>query len=95
MCFHKHDFGISAPRDGIGRAVKTTCSQNENLEIEKLYEGGDPAPVTWNSHPLVRFSSSWIGPKQTSKDESNVDIQSVSLNDLCIQLILVCLGSLV
>ena len=58
LCFHKHDFGISAPRDGIGRAVKTTCSQNENLEIEKLYEGGDPAPVTWNSHPLVRFSSS-------------------------------------
>ena len=95
LCSHKHDFGISAPCDGIGGAVKTTCSQNEKLEIKKLYEGGDPAPVTWNSHHLVRFLSSRNGPKRTSKDESYVDIQSISLNELCIQLILVFLASLV
>ena len=32
LCSHKHDFGIStewisAPCDGIGGAIKTTCSQ--------------------------------------------------------------------
>ena len=25
----------------------------ENLEIEKWYEGGDTAPVTWTSHHLL------------------------------------------
>ena len=61
----------------------------ENLEIEKWYEGGDTVPVTQSSHHLVPLSSSRIGPKLTREDESYVDIQSVSLCDLCIQLILV------
>ena len=61
----------------------------ENLEIEKWYEGGDTVPVTRSSHHLVLLSSSQIGPKLTSEDESYVDIQSISLLDLCIQLILV------
>ena len=61
----------------------------EILEIEKWYEGGDPVPVTRSSHHLVPLSSSWIGPKLTSEDESYVDIQSISLCDLCIQLIFV------
>ena len=61
----------------------------ENLEIEKWYEGGDTVPVTRSSHHLVPLSSSQIGPKLTSEDESYVDIQSISLLDLCIQLILV------
>ena len=61
----------------------------ENLQIEKWYEGGDTVPVTRSSHHLVLLSSSQIGPKLTSEDESYVDIQSISLLDLCIQLILV------
>ena len=61
----------------------------ENLETEKWYEGGDTVPVTRSSHHLVPLSSSQIGPKLTSEDESYVDIQSISLLDLCIQLILV------
>ena len=61
----------------------------ENLEIEKWYDGGDIVPVTRSSHHLVPLSSSWIGTKLTSEDESYVDIQSISLCDLCIQLILV------
>ena len=61
----------------------------ENLEIEKRYEGGDTAPVTKGSHYLVPLSSARIGPKLTRKDESYVDIQSISLCDLCIQLVLV------
>ena len=61
----------------------------ENFEIEKWYEGGDTVPVTRSSHHLVPLSSSQIGPKLTSEDESYVDIQSISLSDLCIQLILV------
>ena len=61
----------------------------KNLEIEKWYEGGDTVPVTRSSHHLVLLSSSQIGPKLTSEDESYVDIQSISLLDLCIQLILV------
>ena len=52
----------------------------ENLEIEKWYEGGDTVAVKRSSHHLVPVLSSWI--------ESYVDIQSVSLCDLCIQLIL-------
>ena len=61
----------------------------ENLEIEKWYEGGDTVPVTKGSHYLVPLSSARIGPKLTRKDESYVDIQSISLCDLCIQLVLV------
>ena len=61
----------------------------ENFEIEKWYEGGDTVPVTRSSHHLVPLSSSQIGPNLTSEDESYVDIQSISLCELCIQLILV------
>ena len=61
----------------------------ENLEVEKWYEGGDTVPVTRSSHHLVPLSSSQIGPNLTSEDESYVDIQSISLCELCIQLILV------
>ena len=61
----------------------------ENLEIEKWYEGGDTVPVPRSSHHLVPLSSSRIGPKLTSEDKSYVDIQSISLCDLCIQLVLV------
>ena len=61
----------------------------ENLEIEKWYEGGDTVPVTQSSHHLVPLLSSWIGLKLTREDESYFDIQSVSLCDLCIQLVLV------
>ena len=59
----------------------------KNLEIEKWYEGGDTVPVTPSSHYLVPLPSSRIGPKLTSEDESHVDIQSISLCDLCIQLV--------
>ena len=69
------------------------CKENiisvGNLEIEKRYEGGDTVPIIRCSLHLVPLSSSQIGPKLTSKDESYVDIQSISLCDLCIQLILV------
>ena len=61
----------------------------ENLEIKKWYEGGDTVPITRSSHHLVPLSSSRIGPKLTSEDKSYVDIQSISLCDLCIQLVLV------
>ena len=68
------------------------CEENmisvENLETEKWYEGGDTVPVTRSSHHLVPLSSSQIGPKLTSEDESYVDIQSISLCNLCVQLIL-------
>ena len=60
----------------------------ENLEIKKWYEGGDTVPITRSSHHLVPLSSSRIGPKLTSEDKSYVDIQSISLCDLCIQLVL-------
>ena len=60
----------------------------ENLEIEKWYDGGDIVPVTRSSHHLVPLPSSWIGTKLTSEDESYVDIQSISLCNLCVQLIL-------
>ena len=69
------------------------CKENmisvENLEIEKWYEGEDTAPVIRSSHRLVSWSSSRIGLKLTSEDESYVDIQSISVSDLCIQLTLV------
>ena len=61
----------------------------ENLEIEKWYEGGCTVSVTRNSHHLVTLSSSRIGPKLTSEDESCIDIQSISLCDLCIKFVLV------
>ena len=60
----------------------------EKFEIEKWYEGGDTVPITRRSHHLVSLSSSRIGPKLMSEDESYVDIQSISLCNLCIQLIL-------
>ena len=62
---------------------------NENLEIEKGYDGWDNVPVTRSSRHVVSLSSSRIGPKLTSQDESYVDLQSISLCGLCIQLILV------
>ena len=61
----------------------------EKLEIEKWYEGGDTVPVTQSIHHLVSLSSSQISSKLSSDDESYIDIQSISLCDLCIQLILV------
>ena len=74
-------------------SCKETMISVENLEIEKWYEGGDTVPVTQSSHTMshhvLPLSSSRNGPKLTSKDESYVDIQSMSLCDLCIQLILV------
>ena len=45
--------------------------------------------MTQSSLHLVLLSSSRIGAKLTSEDESYVDIQSIILCDLCIQLILV------
>ena len=69
------------------------CKENmicvENLEIEKWYEGGDTVPVTRSIHHLVPLSSPQISSKLSSEDESYIDIQSISLCDLCIQLILV------
>ena len=61
----------------------------ENFKIKKWYEDGDTVPVTCSSHHLLPLSPSQIGPKVTSEDESYVDIQSISLCDLCIQLVLV------
>ena len=61
----------------------------ENLEIEKWYEGGDTVPVTRSIHHLVPLSSPQISSKLSSEDKSYIDIQSISLCDLCIQLILV------
>ena len=61
----------------------------ENLEFESSHEGGDTVPVTQSSHHLVPLLSSRIGLKLTREDESYFDIQSVSLCDLCIQLVLV------
>ena len=52
-------------------------------------EGGDIVPATRSSLDLVPLLSSRVGPKLTSEDESYVDIQSITLCDLCIQLILV------
>ena len=46
----------------------------ENFKIEKWYEDGDTVPATCSSHHLVPLSSSQIGPKVTSEDESYVDI---------------------
>ena len=57
---------------------------NENLEIEKGYDGWDNVPVTRSSRHVGSLSSSRIGPKLTSQDESYVDLQSISLCDLCI-----------
>ena len=71
------------------RICKESMISVENLEIEKWYEGGDIVSVTTSSHHLVPLPSSLTGPKLTSEDESYVDIQSISLLDLCIQLILV------
>ena len=62
----------------------------EHFETEKWYEGGDTVPVTQSSHHLVPLSSSRIGPKLTGEDESYFYIQSISLCDLCIPLVLVC-----
>ena len=59
----------------------------ENLETEEQYEGGDTVTVTRSSHHLVPLSFSRFGLKLTSEDESYVDIHSISLCDLCIQLV--------
>ena len=71
------------------RICKESMISVENLEIHKWYEGGDTVPVTLSSHHFVPFSSSRIGPKLTIENESYVDIQPISLCDLCIQLSLV------
>ena len=55
---------------------------SENLEIEKWCEGGDTVPVTQSSLHLVPLSSPSIGNPLTSKDESYVNIQSISLVSL-------------
>ena len=51
----------------------------ENLETESWYEGGDTVSVTRSSRHLVPLSSLWIDHRLTRKDESYVDIQSISL----------------
>ena len=61
----------------------------KNLEFKKRYEGGDTVSVTQCSQHLVPLSSLRISPKLTSEDESYVEIRSISLCDLCMQLILV------
>ena len=61
----------------------------ENLEIEKWWGSAETVPVTRSGYHLVPLSSSQIGSKLTSEDKSYVDIQSISLCDLCIQLDLV------
>ena len=61
----------------------------ENLEIEKWYEGRDTVAVTRSSHHLVPLLFLRVGLKLTSENELYVDIQSISLCDLCIQLNLV------
>ena len=61
----------------------------ENLKIQIWYEGGDTVPVKRSSHYLDPLPPSQIGPELTSEDESYVDIHSISLCDLCIQLVLV------
>ena len=61
----------------------------ENIETEKWYERREIVPVTWSSHYLVPLSFLQTCTKLTSKDESYVNIQSISLFDLCMQLILV------
>ena len=71
------------------RICKESMISVENLEIHKWYEGGDTVPVTLSSYHFVPFSSSRIGPKLTIENESYVDIQPISLCDLCIQLSLV------
>ena len=71
------------------RICKESMISVENLEIDKWYEGGDTVPVTLSSYHFVPFSSSRIGPKLTIENESNVDIQPISLCDLCMQLSLV------
>ena len=67
----------------------------EGEMIEKWHEGGGTVPVTWNSHHLVSLLSSWIGPKLTSEGESYVYIQSISLCDLCLWVVMVSLVDLV
>ena len=49
----------------------------------------DMTPVTRSIHHLVPLSSPQISSKLSSEDKSYIDIQSISLCDLCIQLILV------
>ena len=73
----------------VDRICKESMVSVENLEIEKWCDGGDIVPVTPSSHHLIPLPSSLTGPKLTSEEESYVDIQSISLCNLCIQLILV------
>ena len=68
---------------------KESMFRVENFEIGKWYEGEDTAPVTRNSHHLVPFPTLQTCRKPTSEDESYVDIQSINLCDLCVQVILV------
>ena len=77
----------------VDQVFKNLQGDVGNLEIEKWYEGGDTLPATRSSHYLVVLPSLRIGPKfvrnLVSEDESYVDIQSIDLCDLCIQLVLV------
>ena len=68
---------------------KESMTVVENFETDKRHEGGDTVHVSWSSHHLVPLSSSRIGPRLTSEEEPYVDIHSITLCDLCIQLILV------
>ena len=52
----------------------------ENLE--KWYGSGDTVLVTWSSHHFIPMSSSWIGHKLTSEDESYVDIHDFNVPTL-------------
>ena len=73
----------------VDQICKESMTVVENLETEKRHEDGDTVPVSWSSHHLVPMSSSRIGPRLTSEEESYVDILSITLCDLCIQFILV------
>ena len=61
----------------ISGICKESIISVENLE--KWYEGGDVVPGTRSSHHFVPISSSWIGHKLTSKNESYVDIHDFNV----------------
>ena len=76
-----------------------TCKESiisvKNLEIERQYESAYSVPVRRSSHHLVPLSSSCIAARLTSEDELYLDIQSISLCDLFIKLILAGMFTLV
>ena len=65
LCSHKHDLGISVewisvPCDGIGGAVKTTCSQAKPPKVFEL------SNLRLQSHP--RFMWEWNDADQVFWD---------------------------